>query len=263
MKVLFIGDIVGPDAVQYLVSHLPAWRQAHSVDLVIANGENASITASTPWAGFGMTVEAVELLLSHGVDLITSGNHGFDGAETPVVHQHPQVLRPYNLPPETVGKGVAYLEVGSEPVTVLNLVGATADDAALPVYPAWQSVEKQGAVIVDFHSDATWEKMIFATAIDGEAAAVLGTHTHEPTIPLYILPGGTAYVSDVGMTSPSGSPGGFPLVHFATKYKGADFSTLPPYTLSDGPIVLGAVLLDIQDGKAQAIERIHSLEEGS
>ncbi|HYN89823.1 MAG TPA: YmdB family metallophosphoesterase [Ardenticatenaceae bacterium] len=260
MNVLFIGDIVGPAATHYVVEHLPGWRARHNVDLVVVNGENCDVTAPTPWQGFGMTVETVERLLAHGVDVITSGNHGWDGPDSATVHQHPRVLRPYNMPVGTTGKGVASLEVAGGVVTVLNLMGSTADPAALPVYAAWQAVEKPGTVLVDFHSDAAWEKMIFATAIDGEAAAVLGTHTHEPTIPLYILPGGTAYVTDVGMTAPTGSPGGFPLTHFATKYRGDAFDSLPPFTLSTGPIVLGAVQLQIQAGKTEAIRRIHSLE---
>jgi 2',3'-cyclic-nucleotide 2'-phosphodiesterase len=257
MNVLFIGDIVGPDATAYVARRVPELRQQYALDLVIANGENCAISASTPWQGFGMTTELIDLLLQNGVDVITSGNHGWDGPEAEIVHQHSQVLRPFNMPDVTAGKGNIHLNIAGEDVTILNLGGKSALDEALPVYPAWLSAERKGSVIVDFHSDAAWEKMIFATAVDGTAAAVLGTHTHEPTIPLYILPGGTAYVTDVGMTSPTGSPGGFPLIHFATKYKGGDFSALPPYQMSTGEIVLGAVRLRIEGGKTLDIERIY------
>ena len=98
--------------------------------------------------------------------------------------------------------------------------------------------------------------MIFATAIDGEAAAVLGTHTHEPTHFLHGLPGGTALVADVGMTGPTGAPGGFPLRHFAARMRGEDPRALPPYALAEGPLVLGAVCLAIEDGRCVAIERV-------
>jgi calcineurin-like phosphoesterase len=109
---------------------------------------------------------------------------------------------------------------------------------------------------VDFHGDSAWEKMEFATAVDGRVAAVLGTHTHEPTINLHVLPRGTALVADVGMTGPSGSPGGFPLDHFAAKMKGEDSASLPPFELAAGPMTLGAVLLRIEEGKTLHIERV-------
>ena len=98
MNVLMIGDIVGPDTVGYLAERLPTLRRDHDVDLVVANAENCAISAPTPWKGFGMTVELVERLMDAGVDVITSGNHGWDGPEAEIVHQHPRVLRPYNLP---------------------------------------------------------------------------------------------------------------------------------------------------------------------
>jgi hypothetical protein len=98
--------------------------------------------------------------------------------------------------------------------------------------------------------------MEFATAVDGRVAAVLGTHTHEPTVNLHVLPGGTALVVDVGMTGPSGSPGGFPLEHFAAEMKGEDPSALPPFELAAGPTTLGAVLLRIEGGKTLHIERL-------
>jgi 2',3'-cyclic-nucleotide 2'-phosphodiesterase len=98
--------------------------------------------------------------------------------------------------------------------------------------------------------------MEFATAVDGRVAAVLGTHTHEPTINLHVLPRGTALVADVGMTGPSGSPGGFPLDHFAAMMKGEDSASLPPFELAAGPMTLGAVLLQIEEGKTLHIERV-------
>lgn len=220
MNVLMIGDIVGPEAVAYLVERLPELRRDYNVDLVIANAENCAITAPTPWKGFGMRVELVECLLDSGVDVITSGNHGWDGPEAEAVHRHPRVLRPHNLPEGVMGKGIATLEIKGEPVSVLNLGSKTAVmPNALPMYESWLAAELRGTTIVDLHGDSAWEKMEFATAVDGRVAAVLGTHTHEPTINLHVLPGGTALVVDVGMTGPSGSPGGFPLAHFAAELK--------------------------------------------
>ena len=253
---LFIGDIVGPEATAHVVRRVPELRRALAVDLVIANAENCAVTAPTPWQGFGMTQELVELLLGSGVDVLTSGNHGWDGPEAETVHRHPRVLRPLNAPEGAPGKGSALLEIRGKPVTILNLCDAVAVRGASSAYRSWLAAERQGTVIVDFHGDSTWEKMIFATAVDGHAAAVLGTHSHEPTINLHLLPGGTAFVADVGMTGPTGHPGGFPLTHFAAKYRGEDWTHLPPFTLATGPIILGAVLLRIERGKTQEIRRI-------
>jgi 2',3'-cyclic-nucleotide 2'-phosphodiesterase len=258
MNVLMVGDIVGPDAVEYLAGRLPELRREHDLDLVVANAENCAITAPTPWKGFGMTVGLVERLLESGVDVVTSGNHGWDGPEADALHRNPRVLRPHNLPDGVAGKGVATVEVGDESVSVINLGSPTAAmPRALPPYDSWLAAELEGTVLVDFHGDSAWEKMEFATAVDGRVAAVLGTHTHEPTVRLHLLPGGTALVVDVGMTGPSGSPGGFPLSHFATQMKGEDLSPLPPFELAAGPMVLGAVLLRVESGETLHIERIN------
>jgi calcineurin-like phosphoesterase len=252
-----VGDLVGPDAVAYLAERLPGLRRDRDLDLVIANAENCAVTAPVPYGGFGMTVALVEQLLESGVDVVTSGNHGWDGPEADAVHRHPRVLRPHNFPEGVMGKGVTALEVGGERVSVLNLGSPTAVmPKALPPYGSWSAAGLEGTVIVDFHGDSAWEKMEFATAVDGGVAAVLGTHTHEPTVNLHILPGGTSLVVDVGMTGPSGSPGGFPLEHFAAEMKGKDPGALPPFELATGPTTFGAVLLRIEGGKTLHIERV-------
>jgi 2',3'-cyclic-nucleotide 2'-phosphodiesterase len=257
MNVLIVGDIVGPGAVAYLARRLPGLRRDYYLDLVVANAENCAVTAPTPYEGFGMTVELVERLLESGVDVVTSGNHGWDGPEAVAVHRHPRVLRPFNLPEDVIGKGILTLEVGGETVTVLNLGSKTAVmPNALPLYGSLRVADPRGTVIIDLHGDSAWEKMEFATAVDGSVAAVLGTHTHEPTMNLHLLPGGTALVVDVGMTGPAGSPGGFPLTHFAAEMKGEDPVDLPPFRLATGPDVLGAVVLRIEDGKTSHVGRV-------
>ena len=257
MHVLFIGDIVGPETTAWVAQRVPRLRQALSADLVIANGENCAVTAPDPSQGFGMTIKLVDLLLNNGVDVITSGNHAWDGPDVDAVHRHALVLRPHNFAPEIPGKGLLTLDISGEPVTILNLWTERGRlPGALPVYPTWLAAEKRGAVIVDFHGDSAWEKMIFATALDGAVAAVLGSHTHEATHQLHILPKGTGFVADVGMTAPTGSPGGFPLLHFAAEYRGEDPSALPPFALATGPLTLGAVWLHIEAGKTVAIKRI-------
>jgi 2',3'-cyclic-nucleotide 2'-phosphodiesterase len=113
VNVLMVGDVVGPEAVDYLADRLPGLRHEREVDLVIANAENCAVSGPVPWTGFGMTLELVERLLASGVDAITSGNQGWDGHEAEAVHAHPRVLRPLNLPDDVFGKGVLSLEAGA------------------------------------------------------------------------------------------------------------------------------------------------------
>jgi len=257
MNILMVGDIVGPGAVDYLAGRLPRLRRDLYLDLVIANAENCAVTAPVPRGGFGMTVELVERLLGCGVDVVTSGNHGWDGPDTDAVHRHPRVLRPHTFPEGAAGKGITTLEPGGERVSVINLGSPTAAmPGALPPYGSWADAGLEGTVVVDSHGDSAWEKMEFATAVDGRVAAVLGTHTHEPTANLHVLPGGTALVVDVGMTGPSGSPGGCPLTHFAAEMRGEDPAALPSFELAAGPNTLGAVVLQIEDRKTERIERV-------
>lgn len=258
MNVLFFGDIVGTKATRYVAERLPELRREHHVDLTIANAENCAPD------GLGMTWRDVDCLIEAGVDVITGGNHSWDSQESADTLAHPRVLRPLNLADGVTGRGITWLDVGRDPVTVLNLADACAMRSVKATagkfrsaYPAWRGADRRGIVIVDYHGDHVMEKQIFARAVDGEAAAVLGTHTHEPTEPLYILPGGTALVTDVGMTGPAGGVQGFHYDSFVTglKDKGDPFALPLPAPL-DGPIVLGAVLLEIEQGKTRRLCRI-------
>jgi calcineurin-like phosphoesterase len=271
MNVLFVGDIVGPEAAGYLAERLPTLRRQHGADLVIANAENCAVTGPSPMNGFGMSAEAVDLLLESGVDVITGGNHSWDGPEAEETLSRPEVLRPHNVPGASPGKGALTVDAAGGRATVLNLLSETArlPDKLAPdptpphgAYEAWRRSSEGsgalGAVIVDFHGDSSWEKASFAAAVDGEVAAVLGTHTHDPTLRCHALPGGTAFVAEVGMTGRLGfTGGGFDPAHFAAALKGEDLGSLPPYELSTGPMALGAVLVRIEGGGAVAAERIH------
>lgn len=258
MNLLFVGDIVGPAATDYLAARLPTLRHDHAVDVVVVNGENCSVTGKDPLTGFGMSFAQIELLLGAGVDAVTSGNHAWDGPEADRVLAHPRVLRPHNLPPGRAGKGVLRLDdVAEEPVTIVNLADTGAIADALPVYSAWCGIGVTGTVVVDFHGDHFDEKVGFAFAVDGTAAAVLGTHTHEPTLPLRLLPGGTAFVADVGMTGPEGGWGGIDPAYAVARVKG---EVVGPhhkrFELASGPVTLGAVLLRILNGRTVEITRI-------
>lgn len=256
MNVLFIGDIVGDNAVRYLAHRLPQLRRANAVDLVIANAENSAPN------GLGMLAALNETLFAAGVDVITGGNHSWDGHEVSTTLAHPRVLRPANMPEGVAGRGILTLDAAGVPITVINLIGQDAMGwqtklpTPLPLYPAWLAAEKAGAVIVDLHSGDVNLKQAFGHAVDGQVAAVLGTHTHEPTLPLPILPGGTAFVAEVGMTGALGGVQGFATEPFVQRLYGTDEADFSSVALASGEMTLGAVLLTLDGERAAAITRV-------
>ncbi|MDQ3761710.1 MAG: YmdB family metallophosphoesterase [Actinomycetota bacterium] len=258
MIVLFFGDIVGAEATDYLIRRLGQIRAHHRADLVVANAENCAPD------GLGMTVRQVEGLLDNGIDVITGGNHSWDSPDSVRALANPRALRPFNVAGDVPGRGTLTIEINGEPVTVVNLADACAmksvkatSGKVCPAYAGWIEADRRGTVIVDYHGDHVLEKQIFARAVDGEAAAVLGTHTHEATLLLHVLPGGTALVTDVGMTGPSGGVQGFSYDMFVTGLRstGNPFELGTPRPIS-GPITLGGVLLDIESGKTLHLERL-------
>ncbi len=202
VRVLFIGDIMGRAGRRAARIGLERLREEEDFDLVIANGENAA-------GGFGLTERVAGELFAMGVDVLTGGNHTFDKRELlPFLNQEPRVLRPANYPPGVPGTGAWTGEVGAGTrVTVLNLQGRVfmrgVDDPFRVSDELVEAVrEESDLVIVDFHAEATSEKVAFGWHLDGRVAAVLGTHTHVQTADARVLPGGTAYITDVGMTGP-------------------------------------------------------------
>lgn len=260
MRLLFVGDIVGQAAGAWLVERLPELRAAHAPDLIVANAENIAFAGGrTDGPGlFGMTIDLIEPLFAAGVDVITSGNHAWDTnpADTAAVHAHPLVVRPVNMPAGTPGRGYVTIDVRGEPVTVVNLATLDAIADALPPRDVWQTLDLPGTVIVDLHAESIIQKHIVAHGLDGEVAAVLGTHTHEPSLNLPILPRGTGFVPEVGMTGHSGGGQGMPSEIYRSLWNGGGWSGLDE--LAPGPLVLGAVLvdIDIEHGKTTAITRI-------
>lgn len=242
MNVLFIGDVVGAPGVDLVVARLPELRKRHAVDVVVANAENAGPD------GLGLTTAALERLLAGGVDVITGGNHSWQGDRAPL--DHPRVLRPHNVAGDAPGTGVLTLDVGTTPLTVLNLAGAdaldnepTAPAVARPAYAAFRSAPLVGTVLVDIHANHVFEKQVFAHAVDGRAAAVLGTHTHEPTLDVHHLPGGTVLVADVGMTGLQGGVMGFEPEGFVAALDGRTPWDSAQAPLRVGSPVLGAILM--------------------
>jgi metallophosphoesterase (TIGR00282 family) len=200
--VLLIGDVVGSPGRDTLKRCVPLVREQHAVHACIANGENAA-------GGFGLTADTADEMFETGVDFITSGNHIFDKREFKAqLETSERVLRPANYPPGAPGKGTGTFTADGVTVGVLNVMGRTfmptVDD---PFRCADAAVEDLRArtplVIVDMHAEATSEKIAIARFLDGRVSAIFGTHTHVQTADEQILPGGTAYITDVGMTGPA------------------------------------------------------------
>jgi metallophosphoesterase (TIGR00282 family) len=196
VKLLMIADVVGKPGRRAVTALLPSLREELGVALAVANAENAA-------GGFGLTEGTARELFDAGVDAITSGNHIWDQKEIiPVLDRELPILRPLNYPPGTPGRGM----LARKGVTIINLQGRTfMPDTDCPfraVDAALAEVAEDRAVVVDMHCEASSEKQAMGRYLDGRVAAVLGTHTHVPTADAALLPGGTAYVTDVGMVGP-------------------------------------------------------------
>lgn len=258
MRVLFIGDVVGPRAVDWLAERLPALRADHAADLIVVDAENCAPN------GCGMTEWALRRLFDAGADVITGGNHAFDGDEVETVLAHERVLRPLNVAGGLPGRGTLTISVAGEDVRVIVLGDREAMEAAprfaritSEPYVAWSQLPPGPTTIIEIHAQSVTAKQALAYAVDGQVAAVLGTHTHEATLALHLLPRGTALVTDVGMTGPSNGPQGMwaqPVVDYVRGVPAAERS---PFGPADGEIELGAVLLDVEGGLTKSIARVH------
>lgn len=199
---MLIGDVVGSPGRETLKRCVALAREQHHIDACIANGENAA-------GGFGLTAQTAEEMFESGVDFITSGNHIFDKRDFKTyLDATDRVIRPANYPPDVPGKGSGVIRKNGVAIGVVNLMGRTfmppVDD---PFRMAKQLVadlrHETPIIILDMHAEATSEKVAMARFLDGEISALYGTHTHVQTADEQILPGGTAYLTDVGMTGPT------------------------------------------------------------
>jgi len=256
MKILTIGDIIGRPGRLAVQKILPGLREEYGIDMVIANVENLA-------GGIGTTPATANEMLDYGVNVMTSGNHIWAHREIiPFLEDETPIMRPLNYPPGVPGKGY----VIRDKVAVINLIGRVFMSNYDCPFRTMDSLleelgSKQPVKIIDFHAEATSEKIALGRYLDGRVTAVLGTHTHIGTIDARILPRGTAYVTDIGMTGPKESVIGDSVDDVLQR-----FLTQIPNRLSvaKGSVIFTAMLLDVDEktGKARSIERLYREIEG-
>jgi metallophosphoesterase (TIGR00282 family) len=260
-RVLVLGDIIGKPGRLAIRHAVPDLRRELDIDLVIANGENVA-------AGMGLTPSLSEELLNSGIDVISSGNHIWDRREIyPYLDTDRPVLRPLNYPDEAPGRGwlIAELADGA-PVAVVNVMGRVFMNQLDSPFHAMDTLLDSAAEplpplrIVDFHCEITSEKNAMGWYLDGRVSAVVGTHTHVPTADARVLPRGTAYISDIGMTGPRDSIIGFRVETVLPRF----LRHLPTrFEVGDGPVVLNAVVVeaDRRTGLATSISQVQRIIE--
>ncbi len=251
MQVLVIGDIIGKPGRQAVAKVLPSLRQQYGLELVIANGENAA-------GGMGLTQSTARELLDCGVDIITSGNHIWDQKEIiPYLDGDLPIIRPLNYPPGVPGRGCLY----RDNIAVVNLIGRTFMNAYDCPFRAMDTLlsgikNRYSVIIVDFHAEATSEKVAMGRYLDGRVSAVVGTHTHVGTVDFKVFPRGTAHITDIGMSGPAESIIGDDIEAVLQR-----FLTVMPHRLAVGDgkrNIFNSVLINIDEksGQALSIERV-------
>jgi metallophosphoesterase (TIGR00282 family) len=261
MRLLFIGDVVGPPGVTFLRKALPALIARENLDVVIANVENAA-------NGSGLTASIYRKLRDAGIDLMTLGDHIYKKAEIiPTLQQEPRLCKPVNFPPEAPGADHALTTArDGTPVAVLSVLGRTYMRAVDCPFHAVDRVlaavkDMARVVVVDMHAEATADKYLLGHHLKGRVSAVLGTHTHVATADEQILPGGTAFISDVGMTGPYDSI----LGRRIDRVLPTTISFIPSaFDVAEGDPRLAAVVVDLDasTGRAEAIRRLMLDEAG-
>jgi 2',3'-cyclic-nucleotide 2'-phosphodiesterase len=253
VKLLFVGDIVGGSGRRTLASLLPGLLERHTPDFVVVNGENSA-------GGLGITERVGLELFELGVDAITLGNHAFRHRDSyGFLDRDARIVRPANYPRSAPGRGHTVVEKDGVRLGVANLMGSVFLEPARTPFAEADAVlgdlrDNADLVLVDFHAEATSEKVAMGWHLDGRVSACLGTHTHVPTADARVLPGGTAYITDVGMTGPRGGVIGVKREQALERFR----SMLPVrFETSDEDPWLNAVLVETgTDGHAVAIEQL-------
>jgi len=259
MKILFFGDIIGKIGRRAIKQILPELKKEYNADLIIANGENLA-------HGIGVTAKILQEMIDAGIDIFTSGNHIFKKAEARdlVSAKDSVLLRPANYPPPVEGEDFKLVEVGSKSLLIINLMGRVfiKEEFGCPFEKIDEILAKVdqknlAGIVIDFHAEATSEKMALGHYLDGRVSAVLGTHTHVPTADVKILPHGTAYITDVGMVGASDSVIGDkkePIIQSFLAGKNPKIE-IP----EEGEVDVNAVFLEI-DPKTKKVKKFERLD---
>lgn len=255
MKILAIGDLIGNSGIKELKKQLETIKQEEQIDFVIVNGENAA-------EGMGITQQNFHDILALNVDVITMGNHTWGKKDIFKFIDHPKLIRPANYPKGVVGKGYNIYTCQNKKIAVINLIGRVDINVLTenPFVVAKEIVEelqqKVDMILVDFHAEATAEKIAMGYFLDGKVTAVYGTHTHVQTADEKILPKGTGYITDIGMTGPKHSVIGMDI---SVSLKRFETSLPERYKIATGECILNAVVFDIEDAnnRVKEIKRLY------
>ncbi len=255
MKILAVGDIVGASGIKELKKILPGLIETEKIDFCIVNAENSA-------EGFGITQKNFDDILSEKVDVITMGNHTWGKKDIFKFIDHPKIIRPANYPEGVVGKGYNIYNCKNKKIAVINLLGRAEINILTenPFIIAKKIVNKikkdVDIILIDFHAEATGEKIAFGYYLDGEVTAVFGTHTHVQTVDEKILPKGTAYITDIGMTGPKNSVLGMDI---DVAIKRMTTSLPEKYKIAEGECIFSGVIFELNDEtlKVNKINRIN------
>lgn len=255
MRILAVGDLIGESGVKKLKEILPKIKKEEKIDFVVTNGENSA-------GGMGITEKNFRDILDAGTNVITMGNHTWGKKDIFKFIDNSQLLRPANYPEGVVGKGLGIYECKNKKIAVMNFIGRVDINilSENPFIMAKKMVEeiedKVDIIIIDFHAEATAEKIAMGRYLDGKITALFGTHTHVQTADEQIFPEGTAYITDIGMTGPKNSVIGMDIKASIKRFE----TTLPEkYKLAEGDCIFNAVIFDIDDetNKVTDIKRIN------
>lgn len=259
MKILAVGDIIGNTGVKEFKKQYARIKETEKIDFCLVNGENAA-------EGMGITEKNFHDLLEAGANVITMGNHTWAKKDIFKFIDHPQIVRPANYPEGIVGKGVRIFQVQNKKIAVINLIGRVdinvlSENPFLKVKHMLKEIENQvDLIFVDFHAEATAEKIAMGYYLDGKVTAVFGTHTHVQTADEVILPKGTAYITDIGMTGPKHSVIGMDVGVSFKRFE----TTLPErYKIAEGSAMLNGVIFTIDEltNQATSIDRLRIEED--
>ena len=255
LKILAVGDLIGNAGINELKRQLKRIKEKEKIDFIIVNGENSA-------EGMGITEKNFNDILSQKVDVITMGNHTWGKKDIFKFIDNPKLIRPANYPKGVVGKGYGIYECINKKIAVINLIGRVdinvlSDNPFLEAKNIIEKIEKEvDIIVVDFHAEATAEKIAMGNYLDGKATLVYGTHTHVQTADERILPKGTGYITDIGMTGPKNSVIGMEISASIKRFE----TTLPErYKIATGECIFNGIVVDIDDdtNKVKEIKRIN------